>query len=228
MPVMPACEFIACGDGYMAVKMDAEQRKIQILECAKKIFSAKGYYQTQISDIQHAAGVARGTIYQYFKNKDDIFATLLENLYRDWRNVLSRKPEQSSEAYNSGFGVFRFKIKKTFDFFAENPDYCKILLRVGLGIGDNFDRIITRFDTQMVELINEYLNSGIKLGRVKEAIDVELVTNLISGAFMRMVYYYVIMKRHRGTVDTDELTNRFVTAVAYGIFAEKYDKKMGR
>jgi AcrR family transcriptional regulator len=209
----------------MAVKMDAEQRKMQILECAKKIFSARGYYQTQISDIQHAAGVARGTIYQYFKNKDDIFSTLLENFYLDWKNVLTRKPEQSSELYNSGYGVFWFKIKKTFDFFADNPDYCKILLRVGLGIGDNFDRIISRFDKQMVELINEYLNSGIKLGRVKKEIDVELITNLISGAFMRMAYYYVIMKKRSGTVDTDELTNSFVTAVAYGIFAEKLDKK---
>ena len=58
-------------------KMDSEQRKKQILQCAKKLFAAKGYYQTQISDIQNAAGVARGTIYQYFKNKDDIFLTLL-------------------------------------------------------------------------------------------------------------------------------------------------------
>ena len=210
----------------MAVKMDAEQRKRQILECAKKIFSAKGYYQTQISDIQHAAGVARGTIYQYFKNKDDIFATLLENFYHDWKNILTRKADQSSDAYSSGFGVFRFKIKKTFDFFADNPDYCRILLRVGLGIGDNFDRIISRFDNQMVELINDYLNSGIKLGRVKKNTDVELITNLISGAFMRMAYYYVIMKRHRGDVDTDELANKFVDAFAYGFFLEELDKNV--
>ncbi len=69
--------------------MDSEQRKKQILECAKKLFAKKGYYQTQISDIQHEAGVARGTIYQYFKNKDDIFKTLLENLHTQMRDIIS-------------------------------------------------------------------------------------------------------------------------------------------
>jgi AcrR family transcriptional regulator len=74
-------------------RMDADQRKRQILECAKKLFAQKGYYQTQISDIQQAAGVARGTIYQYFKNKDDIFMTILENLHLEMRDIISPNPK---------------------------------------------------------------------------------------------------------------------------------------
>jgi len=202
-------------------RMDAEQRKKQILECAKKLFAQKGYYQTQISDIQHAAGVARGTIYQYFKNKDDIFMTLLENLHTEMRDIISSKPENYEEDFSDGKKVFKYRIRKAFALFANDPDYCNILLRVGLGLGDNFECILRRFDNQMVELIKAYLISGIKLGRIKPNIDTELMSNLIGGAFMRMAYYYGVTGKGRKKEEFEKLTEEFVETFAYGIFLEK-------
>lgn len=201
--------------------MDAEQRKKQILECAKKLFASNGYYQTQISDIQKAAGVARGTIYQYFKNKDDIFASIIEDLFIEWKNVLAKIPEKDSEDYKSGIKFFKFKIKNTFEFFADDPDYCNILLKIGLGLGENFDKIIRRFDIQMVELTNDYLKAGIRQNRIKPDIDLELLSNLIGGALTRMAYYYGVTKKDKDPIDIDLLTERFVNAFAYGIFVEK-------
>jgi AcrR family transcriptional regulator len=201
--------------------MDAEQRKKQILECAKKLFASRGYYQTQISDIQHAAGVARGTIYQYFKNKDDIFATILENLFVEWKGVLSKIPDNDSEDFKSGIKFFRYKIKNSFEFFADDPDYCNILLKIGLGLGENFDMLIRRFDVQMVDLTNKYLKAGIRQNRIKPDIDLELLSNLIGGALMRMAYYYGVTKKDKDAIDIDQLTERFVNAFSYGIFMEK-------
>ncbi len=201
--------------------MDSGQRKKQILECAKKLFARKGYYHTQISDIQNAAGVARGTIYQYFKNKDDIFLTLLENLHIEMKEVISSKPENLEEDFSSGEKVFRYRIKKAFALFANDPDYCNILLRVGLGLGENFDSILRRFDKQMVELIKSYLVSGIKLGRIKPDIDPVFMSNVIGGGFMRMAYYYGVTGRGSQTEEFEKLTEDFVNAFAYGIFLEK-------
>lgn len=201
--------------------MDAEQRKKQILQCAKKLFASKGYYQTQISDIQHAAGVARGTIYQYFKNKDDIFGTILENLFVEWKSVLSKIPDNNSEDYKSGIKFFRYKIKSSFEFFADDPDYCNILLKISLGLGENFDMLVSRFDYQIVALTNNYLKAGIKQNKIKPDIDLELLSNLIGGALMRMAYYYGVTKKDKGAIDIDLLTERFVNAFSYGIFLEK-------
>lgn len=52
--------------------MRSEEKKKKILNCAKRLFSKNGFYKTQISDIAKAAKIARGTIYQYFENKDII------------------------------------------------------------------------------------------------------------------------------------------------------------
>ena len=201
-------------------RMDAEQRKNQILDCARKLFSERGYYQTQISDIQLEAGVARGTIYQYFENKEDLFQTLLEKLYSDWKNMLSIQPENMREEFSTGFKVFKYKIKQTLDFFIANPDYCNIFLRVGLGLGGNFDRILDRFQGQILVLVTDYLVKGIKMGRIRPDIDIDLTGNMIGGALLRMCFFYILTKGDK-EIDSEMLAEKFVNVYALGIFSEK-------
>ena len=49
--------------------MKADERRQMLLDRAKKLFSQRGYYETQISDIIKNAKIARGTLYQYFKDR---------------------------------------------------------------------------------------------------------------------------------------------------------------
>lgn len=201
--------------------MQGEERKKQILECAKKIFASKGYYQTQISDIQNAAGVARGTIYLYFKNKDDIFATILENMFQEWKSVLYKTPDSDQEIYQSGIKFFEYKIRTSFEFFAGDPDFCNILLKISLGLGENFNSLVSRFDRQINELARNYIKAGIRMNRIKSDADVELLSNLIGGSFTRMAYYYGVSKNDKEPVDISLLSEKFVNAFVHGVFLEE-------
>ncbi len=49
-----------------------------ILEAAIEVFAEKGFHHARISDIARRAGVADGTIYLYFRNKDDVLLTIFE------------------------------------------------------------------------------------------------------------------------------------------------------
>ena len=59
----------------MARKPEGDKRR-QILDAAVSVFAQKGYFTARISDIASGAGVADGTIYLYFKNKEDIIASV--------------------------------------------------------------------------------------------------------------------------------------------------------
>jgi TetR/AcrR family fatty acid metabolism transcriptional regulator len=70
----------------MAVHSTADKRKgtapdkrDRILKAAIKVFAKNGFYATRVSEIAKAAGVADGTIYLYFKNKDDVLITIFED-----------------------------------------------------------------------------------------------------------------------------------------------------
>jgi len=57
-------------------KKEKERRRQQIIVAAKRVFSAKGYNKTTMEDIAREAELSPGTLYIYFKNKEDLYASL--------------------------------------------------------------------------------------------------------------------------------------------------------
>src|SRR5262245_65684986 len=47
-----------------------------ILRAAAKVFARSGYFNAKVSDVARTAGVADGTVYLYFKNKDDLLTSI--------------------------------------------------------------------------------------------------------------------------------------------------------
>src|SRR3977135_4629240 len=54
-----------------------------ILRAAIDIFAERGYFNAQVADVARAAGVAAGTVYLYFKSKDDLLVSIFESSIRD-------------------------------------------------------------------------------------------------------------------------------------------------
>ena len=64
----------------MEKKKIIEEKRTQILHSAIEIFAQKGLERGKIADIAKQAGIGKGTIYEYFKSKDEIFSAI-ENLF---------------------------------------------------------------------------------------------------------------------------------------------------
>src|SRR5919108_1581301 len=54
-----------------------------ILRAAIDVFAERGYFNAQVADIARAAGVAAGTVYLYFRSKDDLLASIFERTMRE-------------------------------------------------------------------------------------------------------------------------------------------------
>jgi TetR/AcrR family fatty acid metabolism transcriptional regulator len=65
------------GDASPIPKRDA------ILRAAIDVFAERGYFNAQVADVARAAGVAAGTVYLYFKNKDDLLVSIFDRSMRD-------------------------------------------------------------------------------------------------------------------------------------------------
>jgi TetR/AcrR family fatty acid metabolism transcriptional regulator len=61
----------------------AQDKRDAILRAAIVTFARHGYFQAQVADIARAAGVAAGTVYLYFKSKDDILVSIFERTMRE-------------------------------------------------------------------------------------------------------------------------------------------------
>ena len=56
----------------------APDKRDAILRAATKVFAQNGYFQSQVADVARVAGVAAGTVYLYFKSKDDLLVSIFE------------------------------------------------------------------------------------------------------------------------------------------------------
>lgn len=56
----------------MPKKVDKDAKKDKIIKAAMKVFAKKGIYETKIEMVAQKAGIAKGTIYEYFKSKDEL------------------------------------------------------------------------------------------------------------------------------------------------------------
>lgn len=79
-------------------KRTGEKRE-RILQAAIRVFAEKGFYATRVSEIAKAAGVADGTIYLYFENKDDVLVSIFNDRIGQLLEVLDKvvKSDRSIE-----------------------------------------------------------------------------------------------------------------------------------
>ena len=61
-----------------------QTKKEAILQAASKFFSERGYWDTSVSDISKATGVAEGTIFYHFQTKEDLFLAVLKRFKEDF------------------------------------------------------------------------------------------------------------------------------------------------
>lgn len=202
--------------------MNPDERKLQILQCAKKLFSKNGYYETQISDIVDEAGIARGTIYQYFKNKDEIFATLLENFYKKWERMISDADSNIDLKNVSPVNYLRSRMKSSLYFFESDYEMCNIVLRIGVGLNKNFDSVQKKLEKKIFTVITNDLKIGQQFGNISPDIDTQLVANIFTGALFRVAYYYFVThKTQKESHDIDLLADKIASLYSPGLFIKK-------
>jgi AcrR family transcriptional regulator len=59
----------------------SEFRRAEILEAARNVCASRGFNDVSVDEIAHEAGIAKGTLYLYFRSKDEIYWAMLEQVY---------------------------------------------------------------------------------------------------------------------------------------------------
>src|SRR5437660_12054272 len=66
-----------------ARRSTAAPKRDLILRAATEVFASRGFFNAQVADVARAAGVAAGTVYLYFRSKDDLLVSIFERTMRD-------------------------------------------------------------------------------------------------------------------------------------------------
>lgn len=99
---------------------EKEQRKAAIMECAKKIFLAKGFVNASMEDIASCSELSKATLYVYFKNKEDIILNVMSGIL----SRLTKLLENSMAKVKSSDDKMRMIVDAYISFYSEfNAQY---------------------------------------------------------------------------------------------------------
>lgn len=71
--------------------VDKEEKKALILDASIKVFAEKGWNKTKISDIAEAADIGKGTVYEYFRSKDEVFGASFQYFMEQAESIVTER-----------------------------------------------------------------------------------------------------------------------------------------
>jgi TetR/AcrR family fatty acid metabolism transcriptional regulator len=181
-------------------------RRESIIQAAIEVFSKKDFKTASISEIAQKAGVANGTIYQYFRNKEDLFFAIPIEKTNEFRSQLELHLEGISGAFN--------KIRKFvwyfLYFFKTNPGYGRILM-LEMRVSKSFVKTETYgFLKQSVSQVMKIITEGQNEGVIRQDTDISILRHLVLGTLEHMVSRWLLKDEKYDLLEHHEEVSRML------------------
>lgn len=178
-----------------------------IIEAAVKVIARYGYHQAQVSKIAKEAGVADGTIYLYFKNKEDILVSLFNQKMGQLIEVAEKKIDEEQSVEEK----FRLLIYMHLYQLSKDPNLA-IVTQLELRQSDqNIRKQINNILKNYLSLIDKVLQLCIDEGYFKQDIDPLVARYMIFGTLDETVTNWLMKERKYDLVSlVDPIHNLFL------------------
>jgi TetR/AcrR family fatty acid metabolism transcriptional regulator len=185
----------------------------KILEAAVKVFAGNGFRQSTISQIAREAGVADGTIYLYFKNKDDILVQFFE--YKA-RQVFERFRQEVDRADNS-LDKLRNLVRVHLTEFQREPEMAVVYQVETHQSRRLVEDQIREMAKMYQDIIAEIIEQGQREGIIRKDLYVGLVKRFILGAVEELIGTWLHSGRSYDLVSMSEpLVELFIRGIGSG------------
>jgi len=163
----------------------------QIIDAAIRVFARTGYFNSRVSDIAREAGIASGTIYLYFKTKDEILVTLFRDKMAEWVEFVRGQIATEGDPV----AKLRRLVALHFSVLEANPELAEVV-QVELRQGHKFFRGASAHEVSAYfALIGSVLDEGIISGQIRGDVPVKLATKMLFGAMDQVATSWVLGKR---------------------------------
>jgi TetR/AcrR family fatty acid metabolism transcriptional regulator len=150
----------------------------QILEAAIKVFARQGFHQSTVAQIAREAGVADGTIYLYFKNKDDILVQFFNYKTKQVFDRFRTEVDRADSSLAKLGGLIRMHLEE----FQRDRDMA-IVYQVETHQNSRLAEAQIKEMSQMYrDIISEIVEQGQQEGTIRKDLYVGLVKRFIIGA----------------------------------------------
>ncbi|SEM29336.1 transcriptional regulator, TetR family [Syntrophus gentianae] len=152
-------------------------RRKQIIEAAIEVFGNNSFKEASISEIAQRAKIAEGTIYQYFKNKEDLFFSIPAEMIEEFWDELDLHLQGIHDSFNKmskfvWFYLYHFKM---------NPAYARSMM-LEMRVSKNFSKSKTHDKVVWIyERVLEIIKEGQEEGLIRKDVEGYAIREMLMG-----------------------------------------------
>ena len=167
----------------------------EILSAAEKVFAAKGFFPTTMSDIARKAEFGTGTLYKYFKSKEELYFTLLDEKVEEINRLVNAELSKKTSAIDR----IRKVLELQFEFVERNRDFFRIYIsernRFEWTVKDELGKGLHEKMVTYIHILAEVMRQGMKDGEFKSINATDLAHALV-GIVNSFVFEWLISREY--------------------------------
>ncbi|MFM9904456.1 MAG: TetR/AcrR family transcriptional regulator [Pyrinomonadaceae bacterium] len=172
-------------------KAVVSDKRAAILRAATKVFANKGYFNSKVADIAGEAGIADGTVYLYFKSKDEILHSIFDRAMAEFigegKKELAAIPDPAGKLTR----IAELHLEK----LGADPDMA-VVFQVELRGSTKFMQEFSAAGFgEYLDIIRQTIEDGQKAGHFRRDIKAIIAAKILYGALDEMVTNWVLSKR---------------------------------
>jgi AcrR family transcriptional regulator len=203
-----------------SARMAGEERRLQILRVAVKLFSERGFRGTTTKEIAQAAGVSEAMVFRHFATKEELYAAIL-----DHKACASGKFEPAEMAADAikrkdDRAVFESLALGALDHHENDPEFQRLLLHSALEKHELAQMFFDEFVRRVYEFLGSYLRQ-----RQSEGALIDIDPAIVVRAFIGMVMHHSLNnnlwdpKRRLLNISNESAAKQFTDILLNGITA---------
>ena len=196
-----------------------EKKKNRVINAAIDEFSEKGYTKASITNIVNKAEIAKGSYYQYFEDKTDLYRYVLKKAIQ--KKLKYVKKELKDYNGNDFFKYWRKLNIAGLKYAEDNIKLAKIASQIVKNKNEEFyQSIIDEYKNMGVGFFERLLKIAIEEGEVREDINIEYTANLMYKASFFITDYFFEKKGLKQLDEFIPLIDNVIEIIEYGIKKE--------
>ena len=194
---------------------DSQKKRQQILDAAYIVFSRKGYHRATVDEIIALADTGKGTVYNYFRNKEQLFYTLITERSAPFETILTGIVASSNLPLQKLENI----IKAFLEFYKENADLWRVVMYEvrGLGVEGYTNFTVEQRDkyqdwfSHTIGMMKKVLLEGKEQGVIRDSCDANRVSHGLFSVIVTWVF------RNFVSDDIGETAHNITELVLYGM-----------
>ena len=163
-------------------KREKENRKSAIIKAARKLFFDKGFKNVTVESIAKKAELSKGSVYLYFKSKEEIYTQILLSDIDKFHKVMANLMQEGQSSSAMLMGLANIYA----DFFMNDRELFRIMINYMLNtdhmnLPEEIDHLIVKATNKTVDIIEEIFMIGVRSGEFPPYIDLRQKRNAIWG-----------------------------------------------